>query len=278
MSKDTVHQRVKKLLYTITGITLGDGKDVMIDNRLQKLSRSLNCDIDTYKLLDKIEHGEYITDFVNAFTTNKTSFFREHFHFEDLRDRVVPNANSTKEDLKVYCSASSTGEEPYSIAMTLIQSAIDINAQDLRFSLISTDIDTEVLKKSKEGIYTFNINKNDFPLWIKPAQYFQKRDIGSSDEILIKAKSSLKSIMKFEQMNLMSDSYPFESAEFDIIFCRNVLIYFSIEDQNKILKKLFKLLKIGGTLYLGHSENPLDLHSYVKRIGHNIFIKEKEYI
>ena len=83
-------------------------------------------------------------------------------------------------------------------------------------------------------------------------------------------------MINFHVMNLNDSSYPFSKNQFDVIFCRNVLIYFSVEDQNIILKKLFTHLKIGGTLYLGHSENPQDLIKYVKRIGQNIFIKEKE--
>ena len=85
-------------------------------------------------------------------------------------------------------------------------------------------------------------------------------------------------MISFHELNLNDSSYGFSNNQFDVIFCRNVLIYFSVEDQNKILKKIFRHLKIGGTLYLGHSENPQDLINYVKRVGQNIFIKEKEII
>ena len=85
-------------------------------------------------------------------------------------------------------------------------------------------------------------------------------------------------MINFQVTNINDNTYPFSYAQFDVIFCRNVLIYFSSEDQNKILKKLFKHLKIGGTLYLGHSENPQDLVHYVKRVGQNIFVKEKDII
>jgi len=99
----------------------------------------------------------------------------------------------------------------------------------------------------------------------------------ASDEVLIKVKDDLKKMVSFSQMNLNDSSYPFNEHYFDVIFCRNVLIYFSVEDQNKILKKLFKHLKVGGTLYIGHSENPHDLVNYVKRVGQNIFIKTKDF-
>ena len=277
MANNQMYDRVKDLLYDLTGITLGESKDVMIDNRLQKLVRDTKFEGSVDELLEHIKHGEYVTDFINSFTTNKTNFFREVFHFEDMRDRVIPELSKKQGELKVYCSASSTGEEPYSIVMTVMQTVKDLRLNNFNFSLISTDIDTEVLRKAKEGIYTFLPHKNDFPNWIQPQNYFKKREIEHSDEILIKAKDSLRVFMKFDQMNLMSPSYPFSDHQFDIVFCRNVLIYFNNKDQNAILKKLFKTLKIGGTLYLGHSENPLELHSYVERIGHNIFIKLKDY-
>jgi chemotaxis protein methyltransferase CheR len=95
------------------------------------------------------------------------------------------------------------------------------------------------------------------------------------DEILIHVNDDLNRRVTFAQMNLNDSTYPFSDEEFDVVFCRNVLIYFSSEDQNKILKKLFRHLKIGGTLYLGHSESPQDLINYTKRVGQNIFIKQR---
>jgi chemotaxis protein methyltransferase CheR len=251
----------------------------MIDNRLQKLMREISYSGEHSDLLDLIANGKYQTEFINAFTTNKTSFFREGFHFEDLRSRVLPPLMKENRDIKIYCSASSTGEEPYSIAMTLLQTQKDNRISRANISLLSTDIDTDVLQKAREGIYMFNPHKNDIPSWVKIQSYFKRRVTdNSSSEFLIKAKDELKRIMHFDQLNLSDENYPFSDGEFDVVFCRNVLIYFTMEDQNKILKKLFRKLKMGGTLYLGHSENPLDLHAYVRRVGHNIFIKEKELL
>lgn len=270
--------RARKLAYEHSGITLAANKDVMIANRLDKLKRLFNSDnID--EILSLHESGRELDVFISAFTTNKTNFFREVFHFEDLKDRVAKEAIQTTNELKIYCSAASTGEEPYSILMTLEEAKLQYNNALLNYSLIATDIDKEVLKHATDGIYEYNKNANDFPKWVKPSLYFKRREHPKKEgEFLIKTKDFLNKKVRFEQMNLMSERYPFKENYFDVVFCRNVLIYFNQNDQNAILKKLFKTLKIGGTLYLGHSESPLGLSAYVQRCGQNIFIKTKEYL
>jgi chemotaxis protein methyltransferase CheR len=270
--------RARSLAYAHSGITLGDNKDVMISNRLDKLKRSLNSeDIDA--ILALIEKGEHIETFVSTFTTNKTNFFRESFHFDDLKERVIQQAIESAQGLKIYCSAASTGEEPYSILMTIEQANIEYRTPLSNYSLIATDIDLDVLKHAENGIYEWNKNADDFPAWIKPAHYFKRRAHPSKEgDYLVKVKDTLARKVRFDQMNLMSPSYPFKPEEFDVVFCRNVLIYFNQDDQNAILKKLFRTLKLGGTLYLGHSESPLELAPYVERRGQNIFVKTKEYL
>lgn len=267
------HDRVKSILYSLTGITLTENKEIMITNRLDKLKRNtkVNCSID--ELLTRISEGEFTTEFINTFTTNKTHFFREDFHFKDLMQRVIPEFHKNNQDIKMYCSAASTGEEPYSMAITAKEVSSSIKA-----TIIATDIDTEVLQHAANGIYRFQKSSKEFPEWIMPQKYFKKRVQKNlaGDEILIKANDDLKNMITFAQMNLNDDRYPFSDHQFDVIFCRNVLIYFSVEDQNKILQKLFKHLKIGGTLYIGHSENPHDLINYVQRVGQNIFVKTRD--
>jgi chemotaxis protein methyltransferase CheR len=269
--------RARKLAYEHSGISLAPNKDVMISNRLDKLKRLLrNENID--EILTLHEQGKDIDIFISAFTTNKTNFFRESFHFEDLKERVVKQAIEASSELKIYCSAASTGEEPYSILMTVEEAKEQYTNTFFNYSVIATDIDKEVLKHSQNGIYEFNKNANDFPDWIKPSKYFKRKEHPNKHgEYLIKVKETLARKIKFDQMNLMSPKYPFRTNEFDVVFCRNVLIYFNQDDQNAILKKLFNTLKIGGTLYLGHSESPLGLGPYVERCGQNIFIKMKDF-
>lgn len=275
--KNEVHERIKKLLYSLTGITLTDNKDIMISNRIDKLKRNCKFYGDIEELLTSIEKGDNVTEFINSFTTNKTHFFREDFHFVDLKNRVLPEFAKSGQKVNMYCSASSTGEEPYSMAMTVLKTSEDLG-KTINASIIATDIDTNVLQYAANGIYRYSKASKEFPEWIKPQKYFKRRvqQNLSGEEVLIKVNDELKRMINFHAMNLNDSSYPFSKNQFDVIFCRNVLIYFSVEDQNTILKKLFAHLKIGGTLYLGHSENPQDLIKYVKRIGQNIFIKEKE--
>ena len=278
-STQEIHEKVKKLLYSLTGITLADNKDIMISNRIDKLKRNCNYNGDIVDLLKAIEQGNHLTEFINSFTTNKTHFFREDFHFLDLKDRVLPTFANSGNKIQMYCSASSTGEEPYSMAMSVFEAKNELN-KNISASIIATDIDTNVLEYAANGIYRFSKSSKEFPSWIKPQKYFKRRVQKNlaGEEVLIKANDELKKMITFQVMNLNDNSYPFSNNQFDVIFCRNVLIYFSSEDQNKILKKLFKHLKIGGTLYLGHSENPQDLVHYVKRVGQNIFVKERDIV
>ncbi len=278
LDNNQLHERVKSILYSLTGITLAENKDVMIANRLHKLKRDTKYDGDLEHLLDVIEKdGSYQVEFINSFTTNKTHFFREDFHFTDLRDRVLPEFAKQNKAIKMYCSASSTGEEPYSMAMTVLETNEHTRSK-INARIIATDIDTNVLQYAANGVYRYSKSSKEFPDWIKPQKYFLRRVKKSleNEEILIKVKPELQKMCTFQIMNLNDTTYPFPKEEFDVIFCRNVLIYFTAEDQNKILKKLFAHLKMGGTLYLGHSENPHDLLNYVDRIGQNIFIKVKE--
>ena len=272
-----LHERVKTILYSLTGITLAENKDIMIANRLHKLRRDTKFHGDLEELLDAIEEGSNTTEFINSFTTNKTHFFREDFHFTDLRDRVLPEFAKSGQEIKMYCSASSTGEEPYSMAMTILETQ-EILGKNIRSSIIATDIDTNVLQYAANGVYRFSKSSKEFPQWIKPQKYFKRRvnKTLASEEVLIKVKPELQKMVTFQIMNLNDTSYPFSAAQFDVIFCRNVLIYFSVEDQDLILRKLFKHLKMGGTLYIGHSESPHSLIEYVQRIGQNIYIKTKE--
>ncbi len=248
----------------------------MIKNRLEKICRNFGEFDEASELIEKVIAGYHQEEFVNAFTTNKTEFFRESFHFDDLVGRVFKEHFKTKEEISIYSCAASSGEEIYSIAISFqyykeLSRKLHINAK-----IVASDIDTEMLKRAKEGIYKYPKDETPFPDWIRPSRYFQRRDIGNERYFLIRAKDNLRRYIEFRQLNLMSNRYPLAQNSFDVLFCRNVLIYFSVEDQNRILKKLLSLLKIGGTLYLGHSESPLEITPALQRLGMNTFIKVRE--
>lgn len=265
--------KARDLIYEVAGIYLPSNKDSTIKNRLDKLARDLGID-DFDNFFIQLKSGRFKQEFINSFTTNKTDFFREGFHFLDMINRILPHRFKESEPIKVYCSASSTGEEPYSIAATLLY-AKEIYHSKTPISLLATDIDTSVLEFAKKGKYIVDTFLNPLPTWLELKDFFDMTP-KSQREILMDAKSSLKNIVKFKQHNLYAKTYPFGKNEFDIIFCRNVLIYFKVSDQEEILQKLFNCLKVGGTLYLGHSESILGLAPKVERLGQNTFVKIKD--
>lgn len=263
---------VQEFLYKHTGIYLDTiSKQSMIKNRLSSLCGEL-CFKDATNVEDILQiaasNANAMQLFINAFTTNKTDFFREIIHFQDLIDRALPELFRNQFKVKIYCSASSTGEEPYSIAASSRYVQDFLNAT-CNVEITASDIDTSVLQVAKNGIYEFDKNIK-FPNWFQLDKYFNK--LGNHK---IQAKDELKNMIRFMQLNLFDHKYPFQPNEFDIIFCRNVLIYFTTKDQERILAQLFKHLKIGGTLYIGHAEEPLGLKSKLERLGNKTYIKVK---
>lgn len=275
--KELLNQ-VRELIYRFAGIHLAENKDSFITNRLGRLSKDLEI-ADRTEILHAVAAGRYRQEFINAFTTNKTDFFRESFHFHDMIDRVLPRfcqKEKLESAINIYCAASATGEEPYSIAASLLHGKRLYGCDCLTPSILATDIDTEVLKIAQCGEYIVNTQLNPLPTWLDLSSYFELRPLEDSTKIALRARECLRSIVDFKILNLFDSRYALGRAEFDIIFCRNVLIYFKVADQEKILERLFGHLKVGGTLYLGHSEQILSLQGRVDRLGHNIFIKRKD--
>ncbi|WP_394909587.1 CheR family methyltransferase [uncultured Helicobacter sp.] len=262
-------------IYDLSGIHIVDSKFAMIKNRVVKLMKDVHCD-DVGELLAMVDKDKKIAqDFINVFTTNKTDFFRESFHFDDLLDRVLPQLFKTQSRIKIYCCASSTGQEPYSIASTVAYAKKIYNAST-QVEIIATDIDTQVLAIAKEGKYKIDPLLEKWPKWAESeiSEFFDVVDESSRVRHL-SAKQKLKNMISFRQLNLFSKKYPFSNEEFDVVFCRNILIYFTKPDQEAILQRLFSLLKVGGTFYLGHSESLYDLAEQTEKLGHKIFIRQR---
>ena len=163
LDNNSLHEKVKSILYSLTGITLSENKDIMIANRLHKLKRDTKYSGDIEELLITIEKdGLFINEFINSFTTNKTHFFREDFHFTDLKNRVLLDFAKSGQEIKMYCSASSTGEEPYSMAMTVLESQEETRKK-IKASILATDIDTNVLQYAANGVYRYSKSSTEFP-------------------------------------------------------------------------------------------------------------------
>ncbi|TDG07913.1 chemotaxis protein CheR [Paraburkholderia guartelaensis] len=240
-------ERIRALIHRRAGISLSDHKRDMAYSRLARRLRTLG--IDSFReYLDQLEARNDATEweaFTNALTTNLTAFFREAHHFPILADFVKRRGSNP---VSVWCSAASTGEEPYSIAMTLVEALGDRAAREAR--VLATDLDTQVLAKADAGVYSFDQVKHLSPERLK--RFFFKGT--GSHSGLVKVRPELRAMIKFEQLNLTDADYGLRTT-FDAIFCRNVMIYFDKPTQAQVLTRFEPLMKPDGLLFAGHSEN-----------------------
>lgn len=242
---DADFDRVQSMIYKRAGISLHDGKHAMVYSRLSRRLRETGHQSfrDYLVWLESAESPEW-QEFVNALTTNLTSFFREHHHFEIFADLLKSKAAGIP--WRVWCSAASTGEEPYSIAMT----ALDALGQSPKFSLMASDIDSKVLASAAQGVYRLDGMKGIDSG--KMQRYFLKGKGGNDG--MVRVKPELSRRIEFLIVNLIRDDWPFREP-FDAVFCRNVMIYFDAETQRRVLERIYKVMKPGALLFVGHAEN-----------------------
>ena len=268
---DRHFRSIAKLIESQVGIKLPAGKRLMLEGRLHKRVRALNySDLNEYveTLFDDGQLDSELTHLIDVVTTNKTDFFREPSHFDFMREVAVPELikGRGRAGLKVWSSASSTGMEAYTVAMVLDDMARASGGR-LQFRILGTDISTAVLRLAKTAIYTRDALVPVPPEFIK--RYFLSSRDRSSGEVRVVPE--LRKRVNFMRMNLMDKSYPVD-RDVDIIFCRNVLIYFERETQRKVVEQLCSHLRPGGYLMVGHSESMI--HSAVpglKQIQPTIF-------
>jgi chemotaxis protein methyltransferase CheR len=237
--------RVRSLIYQRAGINLHEGKHAMVYSRLSRRLRDTgHTSFRDY--LGWLEHtdGPEWQEFINALTTNLTAFFREQHHFEIFSTLLKSKPVGTP--WNVWCSAASTGEEPYSIVMTAIE-ALGANAQ---FKLSASDIDSKVLATASQGIYRLDNLKGMSP---ERLQKFFLRGKGGNTG-LIRAKPEVRRFIDFLIVNLIKNDWPFRD-HFDAVFCRNVMIYFDAPTQRAVLERIHRVMKPGGMLFVGHAEN-----------------------
>ncbi|WP_020654195.1 CheR family methyltransferase [Massilia niastensis] len=258
-------ERVRALIYRRAGISLADSKQEMVYSRLARRLRATG--IQSFeRYLDDLEAGRMAAEweaFTNALTTNLTSFFREAHHFPLLAEHLVALHRRERRTLTVWCSASSTGEEPYSIAMTACE-AFDTLTPPVQ--VVATDIDTNVLATGANAIY--------------PMERVDKLDPGRLRRFFLKGKGShegmarmrpeLRQLVAFRQLNLLAEEWPLE-GRFDAIFCRNVMIYFDKATQRKILSRFVPLMKPDALMFAGHSENFLYVSDALRLRGKTVY-------
>lgn len=237
--------RVQDLIYRRAGISLHDGKHAMVYSRLSRRLRDTgHQSFKEYLSWLEATEGDEWQEFVNALTTNLTSFFREQHHFQIFSEHL--KSKPAAHPWRVWCSAASTGEEPYSIVMT----ALEALGSRPQFSLKASDIDSKVLATAANGVYKAESLKG-----ISPAQmhtYFMRGKGANAG--MVRVKPELKQLVEFLIVNLIKDDWPFKEP-FDVVFCRNVMIYFDAETQRRVLERIHRVMKPGGILFVGHAEN-----------------------
>lgn len=240
---------IRALIYKQAGISISPHKRALITGRLDKRVRALG--FTRYaEYIDYIQRRntdrQEIQHIIDALTTNETYFFREPKHFTFLESRVLPaQVNSGKTDLRVWSCACSSGEEPYSIAMTLSD---DYRLN--RWHILATDLNTQVLDVARAGIYPMARAEKIPPEFLKK---YCLKGIGKNDGKFIINKN-LRHRIEYKQLNLNTD-FPRDVGKFDVIFLRNVMIYFDLETKKKLCAKLINCLVPGGYLIIGHSES-----------------------
>lgn len=255
-----------KLANERTGIVLADHKQDMVYGRLARRLRALGltsfsqyCD-----LLQSEEGADEVGQLVNAITTNLTSFFREGHHFDHLRDEVLAPLAKTKQRVRLWSSACSSGMEPYSMAMTLREAIRDIDTWDAR--ILATDIDSNMLAIGKAGDYAASDVED------MPAAYQKYAEKGSKPN-RVQMSGNIKKLITFNQLNLL-ERWPMKGP-FDAVFCRNVVIYFDKPTKEKLFARMADMIKPDGWLYIGHSENLHGISDRFKLVGRTIYRKVK---
>ncbi|KAF0096108.1 MAG: chemotaxis protein methyltransferase CheR [Puniceicoccaceae bacterium 5H] len=251
------YDRFSQAIYKLARINLGPHKKELVTARLSKRLRALGLRSfsDYYEFINSSAGREELTNFVDAISTNHTFFFREVLHFEFMASTVVPDhvKDAGRRPLRVWSAACSSGEEPYSIAITLAET-LPASAHE-SFEVVATDISTRVLAKAQQGIYPANRLQSMPPEVLK--RYFLRQP-QPGDDPLFQARPQLRQRLKFVHLNLFAN-YPWREP-FDVVFLRNVMIYFDRETQSDLIQRILPWIRPGGYLITGQSES----------LGHNI--------
>jgi chemotaxis protein methyltransferase CheR len=254
-------ERVRALIYQRAGISLADSKQEMVYSRIARRLRATGQTAfsDYLNELEAGRLGEEWEAFVNALTTNLTSFFRESHHFPLLAEHL----KRLQAPITIWCSASSTGEEPYSIAMTACEA---FNTLTPPVQIIATDIDTNVLATGEKGVY--GLERLDKMSAERMKRFFLRGK--GAQEGMVRVRPELRQMVNFRQLNLLGDNWQLQ-GQFDVIFCRNVMIYFDKATQRKILARFVPLMKPHALLFAGHSENFLYVSDALKLRGKTVY-------
>ena len=258
---DADFSRVQGMIFKRAGISLQDGKHAMVYSRLSRRLRETGYRSfrDYLSWLETSDSDEW-QEFINALTTNLTSFFREEHHFHSLAALFASRPPATH--WNIWCSAASTGEEPFSIAITAAEALGSLR----NVSLFASDIDSKVLSVAATGVYRLDGLKGITSERLK-ANFL--RGIGRN-EGSVRIKAELLTSIEYMIVNLIENDWPF-SILFDVVFCRNVMIYFNGITQRSVLERLHRVMKPGGLLFVGHAENFTDSRDLFQLKGKTVY-------
>ncbi|MBB1094181.1 CheR family methyltransferase [Rhodopseudomonas pseudopalustris] len=246
------YEYLQKVLKDRSGLLLSADKKYLLESRLLPLARKIGV-AGISEVVQKMKAGSepLIHDVVEAMTTNETFFFRDKTPFDHFKDSVVPElikARAGRRSLRIWCAASSTGQEPYSLAMILKEKAAELTGW--RIEIVATDLSPEVLEKSKAGLYSQFEVQRGLPIQLL-VKYFKQ------DGPMWQLNADVRSMVQFRKFNLLQDFAPL--GKFDVIFCRNVLIYFDQATKSDIFNRLMKAQEPDGYLFLGAAETVVGL-------------------
>lgn len=263
---DTQFRKLSQLIHRLCGINLKEGKEALVRARLMKRLRALNMRSfkDYIQYIESDDGISELSNMVDVMTTNKTSFFREPEHFNYLKEQVLPEMDG-KRRLRFWTAACSSGEEPFSLAIMLKENLRDIEYKDVK--ILATDISTRMLEKARTAVYPADALKDVSPLLLQ--KYFEK--IQKAPVSVYRVKDSIRNLVRLAWLNLI-DKWPMKGP-FDVIFCRNVMIYFDIPTQQRLINRFWRLLDSGGHLFVGHSEGLSAIHHQFRYVRPAIYKK-----
>jgi len=271
---DREFQRFSAFIYDHAGIKMPPAKKTMLEARLQKRLKANSIhsfeEYSNYVFSPEGRSAELV-HLIDVVTTNKTDFFREPGHFDFMVKTAIPNILMTRENLRknplrVWSAGCSTGEEPYTLAMVLSEYAI--GRPDFRAAITASDICTQVLQTAKTAIYPEE-RTDPIPLNLKKKYLTRSREKSQS---LVRIAPHIRSLVSFQRINFMDDDLGI-AEKMDIIFCRNVVIYFDKPTQQTLMRKFYKQLKPGGYLFIGHSETLSGLDVDFKSVASTVYRK-----
>jgi chemotaxis protein methyltransferase CheR len=273
--KDTEYEFVRKIVYEHSRINLGPSKKELVMARLSKRLRALELPsyAEYIKFLKTPAGKEEMTNLIDSISTNHTYFFREPQHFDFLSQVILPEfcegdaGKRSGKQLRVWSAATSSGEEPYTISL-ILDDYFSTRAKGWTWSILCTDISTRILAKAEEGIFAKDRLGPVRPDWL--IRYFD-RGVGESDGFF-RVKDEIRKNLTFKALNLLAPTYPFRET-FQVVFCRNVMIYFDRETQQELVNKIYPLIEPGGYLIIGHAESLTNVKHPFKLVKPSVYRK-----